>query len=781
VAEQRPAVLAPAGHGGDCQLGRPSRRQVGLDDAGLGQGRGLGREAAAGTGRHHGPRQVPGDREGRPEVDGVPPRPRVGHEHVDERQAALLRRSRVAPPQRLAGEGAVEGGGGGRLVADGHGHRRPGDGQCRVHQRRSGRDRRGPGLGQVAGGPVGVAVMGQRDGARGGGEGGEVAVPGGRHRLDHPREGGPGLGPPPEEPQRLDAGALGQRQVERTAEPERGLGRVERALGVAQVHQRDRPEPRDRSPPRVVEGAGRDAVELGQHARAVVLDVDDDGPCQAGERGGLGTAAGLEREQPLGHGHQALDVLGPPGEHPELHQAGQLTLVVARLPERGRRSLQAGTGGLGVGVAGGDGGQELAARVGADRRGEAPQPVGQDVVGHRRVDGAEGVDDRRGQLAVSLAGGAARVGLRAAAGPGVEEQPHRGRRVAPPAHERGGAPAQPGHVGGGHVAGQQGAPQGMERPLPAGDGGDERQAGDQVVDVARPDLEHPGGEVVVEGAEVGKQPEGAAAGRRQAGEHLLAHVGGGHAGGGAGRELGHGGPPAAAGDLGGGHVPERGEVAHLVVAEGELVVVQPGDAAGDLQSGEPHGRWSPAAHHHVPVRRQGGDHCGEQPGPVRARGDLVHVVDDQRHLLGRPPPQGLGHRGGRALDARGARSGGDRGADGGAQPEPERGGGVVARLAGEPAVDPERGGGVGRHGLGQQGGLAVARGGGHDGDRHVPAAPQAGQEPLAHQHAAPGAGRFQPGGMGHAGTLERSHRPPSPAPSQARLASANWRRVASMP
>jgi hypothetical protein len=131
----------------------------------------------------------------------------------------------------------------------------------------------------------------------------------------------------------------------------------------------------------------------------------------------------------------------------------------------------------------------------------------------------------------------------------------------------------------------------------------------------------------------GEQGEVPSSSRRQPGQHFLPHVVGGDARPGGGGQLGEGGPPSAGRHTGARHAPEGGELGHLVLGERQVGHVEPSSAALDVEAGQWHGWRPPAGQHDVTVRRQRIDDRGEQRRRIGAGRDLVHVVDDERHLL----------------------------------------------------------------------------------------------------------------------------------------------------
>src|SRR4029453_15297091 len=96
----------------------------------------------------------------------------------------------------------------------------------------------------------------------------------------------------------------------------------------------------DEAQPRLAQRPGRDAVELGQHAAAVVGYVVQHRPAQAGERYGLLAALGLQLEGPRRHDGEAVRPVGPPGHLPELYEARQLAGGLVDGAEGGRALLE---------------------------------------------------------------------------------------------------------------------------------------------------------------------------------------------------------------------------------------------------------------------------------------------------------------------------------------------------------------------------------------------------------------------------------------------------------
>jgi hypothetical protein len=369
-------------------------------------------------------------------------------------------------------------------------------------------------------------------------------------------------------------------------------------------------------------------VQLGEHAPAVVLDVEQHRPPERGQGGRLVAAGGLQRQGAGRDRGETLDVLGPPRQLAELHKARQLAQLPLAAALRGEgvgRVAQGGARCVRIGLDGRHRGQEPPARMGPPAGGEPGQPIGQHVRSDRGVRRAERVDDGGRQLGRDLGPGV---------GSGVEQQRHRRGRVASAPQHRGRAVTHVRRRAWVDVPGEQRPPHGVQDALTARQGGDQGQAPDERLDVGPVEAQHGGGEVGVERAQVRQQPERPAPGGRQAGEHLLAHVVGVGAGGRAGRQLGHRRPAAAAGQRGGRDPPQRGERGQLVVVEPEVRLVEPRQPTGDVEAGQGQRRRRPTAQHDVPIGRQRRHDRGEQRSAVRTRRDLVDVVDDQRHLLG---------------------------------------------------------------------------------------------------------------------------------------------------
>jgi hypothetical protein len=177
---------------------------------------------------------------------------------------------------------------------------------------------------------------------------------------------------------------------------------LEGCRGVAEVHERGRAQPAHDALPDVVQRAGRDAVELGQHLAAVVLDVEYQGPPQAGQGHGLVASRGLQLEDPDGQGGEALGRLRPPRDLSELDQASELAGEVASGPKLGGGVLQSWCRTLGVGLDGHHRSQQACARSGAHVGREPGEPLRQHVAGHGRVRGAEGLDNGLAELVPRL-------------------------------------------------------------------------------------------------------------------------------------------------------------------------------------------------------------------------------------------------------------------------------------------------------------------------------------------------------------------------------------------
>ena len=159
--------------------------------------------------------------------------------------------------------------------------------------------------------------------------------------------------------------------------------------------------------------------------------------------------------------------------------------------------------------------------LGSVARGREPsQPTGEHVAGHRRLHRPEGVDDGRRQLG---------LGLRPCIGAGVEQEGDRRGGIAPAPHHRRRPAAHVRRRAGPDVPGQQRPPDRVKRALAARQGRDQGQAPDEGLDLRRVEAQHRGGEVGVERPQVRQQRQRPAPPRRQAGQHLLAHVVGGAA------------------------------------------------------------------------------------------------------------------------------------------------------------------------------------------------------------------------------------------------------------
>ena len=102
---------------------------------------------------------------------------------------------------------------------------------------------------------------------------------------------------------------------------------------MAEGQQRHRSQPAGDARPFGVEGAGRDAVELGHHPGEVGDGVAQDRPGHTRHRPGGSVAATVEVEHPADDPEEDVVALPPPGDVAELHQAGQLGIGVAEAPE----------------------------------------------------------------------------------------------------------------------------------------------------------------------------------------------------------------------------------------------------------------------------------------------------------------------------------------------------------------------------------------------------------------------------------------------------------------
>ena len=174
----------------------------------------------------------------------------------------------------------------------------------------------------------------------------------------------------------------------------------------------------------------------------------------------------------------------------------------------------------------------------------------------------------------------------------------------------------------------------------------------------------------------------------QRGQHLLGQevvdVGpGGH-----GAQLDQGGPAPQSRQPLDRHLAQGGERRQVVVAEGQVALVQPLDPSLGRQPGQRDRGIQAPAQHQVAVGRQRTDQRAQQVGAAGAGAHLVHVVDHQAHLAGRALPhlvgQRRGHVGGRRLARRG--HAGDVGAERGGQAVGQAPRGIVARTAAQPAV-----------------------------------------------------------------------------------------------
>jgi hypothetical protein len=619
------------------------------------------------------------------------------------------------------------------LVALGDQHRGLGDRQVGVDQRGVGHHRRGgPGLLEVGSGLVGPPPVGEHRGALGGHQRGVVAEARAVDLLEQRLEGLDHLVEATQVPHGLQPGAAGQRRVQRSGERERPVGRRHRLGRVAQLQVGDGPSPAHDALPRLAHRPRRDAVELGQRLPALVGEVVDHRPAQAGERDRLLVAERLPLEDPGGHAGEALGPVVPPGQLAQLQQAGQLTGDVAQRPEGRGDVVELEPRTPEVALDRRHRGQQAPARMGAGRGRQQAEPLLEHVAGHRRVERAQRHDDRVGHVLPGL---------------GVDQQPDRG--TGPVVAQQGGAglAAGLGHLGVGDVGRQHRAPQRVERPASLGHHVDQRQAGQQLahLDVG---TQHRPRQVLVELAQVGQQGDLATPLAGEPVQNLLADVVGGDARAGARRQLGQRRPAAGRRELHRVDLAQRGEGGELVGGEGQVALVEVLDPPLDLELRQRDRRRRAPRQHHVAVGRERRDHRRQQLARLGSRGHLVHVVDQQRHLLRRPLPQRLDDVAGDVGHARSVRPG--AGADRLAQPLAHLGQGRGLRRARHPQVDADRGRGVGGHGLREQGGLAVTRGRGHDGDRHEPTLAQALQKPVAHQHGAIGGRWFKSRAKPHA-------------------------------
>jgi hypothetical protein len=491
--------------------------------------------------------------------------------------------------------------------------------------------------------------------------------------------------------------------------------------------QRHGPKPVDHAAGRALQGPGRDVVELVEHPGAVGADVGDQGPGQAGQSASPLDAGCVHLEHPpeqLGH---ALGLVEPPGELPELGQAGQLARHVALGPEGGGRLAQVVHGGGRVGLDGRRGPQHARQGTVGHLGGQLPQPAGHHVAGHGRVGHAQHVDHHVGDVVP---------------GAGLGEKPDRRHHVAAPGQLQPGPAAGLGHFGRVDQPGQVRPPQRVDLAAAGRRGRHQRQVDGQVGHVGGPS-EDGGGQGVVDGPDLGQQGEVTAAVGSDAAQHLLPQVVGLDPGTGRGRQLGQRRPPAAGGHLVGGHLPLGVELGQLLGGEQQVGLAQPQQVTLHLEPRQGQGRQASARQHQVGVARQRRGEPGQQPGPRRARGDLVHVVDHQRHLAGRVVPGRLDD----PVDCGVERPG--RGHPHAlAQPGRQRRPGLVVGPARQPVLGAPWRQPVLGHRLGEQRGLAEPGRGDHHRDPQSEPLVQPPQQPRARHVGALQLGWFEPDSAG---------------------------------